>query len=135
MTEHLTDVDKLPVCGHCQRPIHPSDSRRHFGVYVAHGEGRCVQLLQMEIERLQLENDTCGLECSATLKSLVAENERLRTCLTGISTCSTCEACRGAALRALGERTVAEINAAVDERLDRVERELGAPSTTGEGEK
>lgn len=54
------------------------------------------------IERLQRENDTCGLQCSATLKSLVAENERLRTALTGISTCSTCEVCRGAAERALG---------------------------------
>lgn len=30
------------------------------------------------------------------------EIERLRTALTGISTCGTCEACRGAALRALG---------------------------------
>lgn len=42
------------------------------------------------------------------LKSLVAENERLRTCLTGISTCSTCEACRGAARLALGGETSLE---------------------------
>lgn len=35
-----------------------------------------------EIERLQRENDTCGLQCSATLKSLVAENEELRRDLT-----------------------------------------------------
>jgi hypothetical protein len=77
-----------------------------------------------EIQRLQRENDTCGLQCSATMKSLVAENEKLRTALTGIASCSTCEACRGAARLALGERTVAEIHAAVDERLDRVEREL-----------
>jgi hypothetical protein len=34
---------------------------------------------------------------------LLEENERLRTTLTGISTCSTCEACRGAAQRALGD--------------------------------
>jgi hypothetical protein len=31
------------------------------------------------------------------------EVARLRTALTGISTCSSCEVCRGAALRALGE--------------------------------
>jgi hypothetical protein len=73
-TDQLPSKDQL--CGHCQLPIHPSDSRRHFGFYVAHTSERCVQLLQMEIERL-------------------------RTALTGISTCSTCEACRGAALRAL----------------------------------
>jgi hypothetical protein len=121
---------------------------------------------------LEHKFDTCGLQCSATMKSLLAEVEQLRTALTGISTCSTCEACRGAALRALGgevpaarkpdkfdlafeimrqldaedmetmqscqfgyvmrvtrERTVAEINAAVDERLDRVERELARPTT------
>lgn len=51
------------------------------------------------------------------------EIQNLRTTLTGISTCSTCKACRGAARLALGE-DVAKINAAVDERLDRVEREL-----------
>jgi hypothetical protein len=33
------------------------------------------------------------------------EIDRLRTALTGISTCSTCEACRGAARLALGEDT------------------------------
>src|SRR5690606_16857031 len=31
-----------------------------------------------EIERLTRKLDTCGLQCSATLKSLVAENEELR---------------------------------------------------------
>jgi hypothetical protein len=56
------------------------------------------------IERLERKLDTCGLQCAATLKSLVAENERLRTCLTGITSCSACEACRGAAQRALGEK-------------------------------
>jgi hypothetical protein len=56
-----------------------------------------------EIDRLQRQNDTCGLQCSATMKSLLAEVEQLRTTLTGISTCSTCEACRGAARLALGQ--------------------------------
>jgi hypothetical protein len=86
MTDQLPTKDQL--CGHCQLPIHTSDSRRHFGFYVAHTSERCVQLLQMEIERL-------------------------RTALTGISTCSTCEACRGAALRALrGEVRVTRERAA-----------------------
>jgi hypothetical protein len=53
-------------------------------------------------DTLERKLDSCGVECSATMKSLLAENERLRTTLTGISTCSTCEACRGAAQRALG---------------------------------
>lgn len=59
----------------------------------------------------------------ADLLFLLDEIERLRAALTGISTCSTCEVCREAATLALGE-DVTKINAAVDERLDRVEREL-----------
>lgn len=76
MGEAAQSPSMEPVCGHCRRPIHPSESRRHFGFYVAHGDGRCVQLLQMEIDRLQ-------------------------TALRGVQSCSTCEACRGAATRAL----------------------------------
>jgi hypothetical protein len=79
---------------HCLSDLRPPDLRRRVT--------KNVRVLRAEIDRLQRENDTCGLQCSATMKSLVAENERLRTALTGISTCSTCEACRGAALRALG---------------------------------
>lgn len=38
-------------------------------------------------------------------KWLFNEKNRLETALRGISTCSTCEACRGAAMRALGIAT------------------------------
>jgi hypothetical protein len=76
-------------------------------------------------ERLRFPSSEC--EVLRAADEAADEIERLRTALTGISTCSTCEACRGAALRALGERSVAEIAAAVDERLDRVERELAYP--------
>jgi hypothetical protein len=55
-----------------------------------------------------------------------AEIERLRTALRGISTCSTCEACRGAATRVLDPLAAIKLAWLVDERLDRVERELGA---------
>jgi hypothetical protein len=78
-------------------------------------------------ERVDQAMFWAGVAGYGDLYVLAKEVERLRTTLRGISTCSTCEACRGAALRALGERTVAEINAAVDERLDRVERELAYP--------
>jgi hypothetical protein len=61
--------------------------------------------LVREIERLQRENDTCGLECSEGLNRLAAENERLRTTLSGIASCASCEMCRGAANRALGEKS------------------------------
>lgn len=188
MTERLTDVDQLPskerdIADELLEAVTVLDEPYHREA-VAGVLGRAaglIQRLRSDLEELHdahdtLERklDTCGLQCSATMKSLVAESEqltrdcndkditieRLRTALTGISTCSTCEACRGAALRALGERTVEEINAAVDERLDRVERELAAsmvvrcehgnpidptggyvclkcfraPSTTGEGQ-
>jgi ATP/maltotriose-dependent transcriptional regulator MalT len=55
-----------------------------------------------EIDRLTRKLETCGLECSEGLKRLAAENERLRTTLSGIASCASCEMCRGAAKRALG---------------------------------
>jgi hypothetical protein len=89
----------------------------YWGLYSA----ACViASLQDEVARLEthiIERHPLKVTCESCV--------RLRTTLTGISTCSTCEACRGAATRALGA-DVAAINAAVDERLDRVERELGS---------
>lgn len=41
-------------------------------------------------------------EHTADLMAAADEIERLRTCLTGIASCSTCEVCRGAATLALG---------------------------------
>lgn len=127
-TEHLTDVDKLqakdllqiaetierrPVLGHWPHMRAASDAEavRRAAGEVARLRLREKQLTEALVKRrerighLQREIDTCGLQCSATMKSLLAENEQLRTALTGISTCSTCEACRGAALRALGGET------------------------------
>lgn len=98
MTDHLPSKDKLLIELRGWHTLKGAD---------------CFRQAADEIETLRRKLNECGLECSATMKSLVADNERLRTALTGISTCSTCEACRGAALRALGERSVAEINAAV----------------------
>lgn len=63
--------------------------------------GELLRQAADEIERLQRENDGLTRDCND--KDITIE--RLRTTLTGISTCSTCEACRGAALRALGEQT------------------------------
>lgn len=44
--------------------------------------------------------------------STAAENAKLKTTLRGIQSCSTCEACRGAATRALGDPLPAETRAA-----------------------
>lgn len=81
-------------------------------------------------ERVEQAMFWAGVAGYGDLYVLALEVERLRKVLTGISTCSTCEACRGAAERALGD-DVARINAAVDERLDRVERELAATYIEG----
>lgn len=79
MTEHLTDVDQL------QSKELAKQLRDNATVLLIPGTaiptGAIAGALQMaaaEIERLQLENDACGLQCSATMKSLVAEIEQLK---------------------------------------------------------
>lgn len=54
------------------------------------------------IAELEHKIETCGLQCSATMKSLLAEIELLRTALRGVQSCGGCGACRGAATLALG---------------------------------
>jgi len=87
---------------------------------------RLIVDLRAQLARLQRENDSLARDCNdkditiERLRTALAtananherferewylrgdEIERLHACLTGISTCSTCEACSGAALRALG---------------------------------
>lgn len=61
-----------------------------------------VDALRDECSRLHMDADRSILRQIVHLQD---EIQRLRTALTGISTCSTREACRGAATRALGEPT------------------------------
>jgi len=120
MTEHLPDVYRLPA-KECDEAFVKLLAILQTSAYSAGASGGNAGIEAMTESRraiidcygqLERKLDTCGLQCSATMKSLVAENERLRTALAGVSTCSTCEACRGAALLS-----------------------LGAPSTTGDGAK
>lgn len=50
------------------------------------------------IRQLQQENERLRKALSARLQQL----DEARLCLEGVASCSTCEACRGAAERALG---------------------------------
>lgn len=58
-------------------------------------------------------------------RKAIAEIDRLRVALTGISTCSTCEACRGAAALALGDWEV------TCRPLMHIFREQGKPCVCG----
>lgn len=49
------------------------------------------------------DHTSWNYECRSIMEDADKEIARLRLALAGVSTCSTCEACRGAALRALGE--------------------------------
>ena len=48
--------DKPIICGHCRKPIHKDETKRHYGFYSAHLESRCRELLQMDIAALRAEN-------------------------------------------------------------------------------
>lgn len=85
MTEHLTDVDQLPE--RLRDPMKVLDR----------GERMCAVMDEI--------NADCGsIRVAGRYVDLQDEVTRLRAALTGISTCSTCEACRGAATRALGPK-------------------------------
>lgn len=43
------------VCAHCGFPIRRNHLRRHYGLYVAHHESTCLELLKVEIDRLKEE--------------------------------------------------------------------------------
>ncbi len=62
LAAHLTaDAPKIledaRKCGHCGFPIHPAETQRYFGTYVAHAEYRCRDLMRGEITRLRGELD------------------------------------------------------------------------------
>ena len=43
------------LCGKCRFPIHRYDTVRHYGLYEAHLESRCIELLHAEVARLRVE--------------------------------------------------------------------------------
>ena len=49
--------DNPIICGHCRKPIHKDETKRHYGFYSAHLESRCRELLQMDIAALRAEVD------------------------------------------------------------------------------
>jgi hypothetical protein len=98
MTAQLPSKGKCPKCGesYTPSPVHacfgqlPSKERdilaelRRYHAEIVACDGAECEAMRLtrwaieEIERLSRNLDTCGLECSSTLKSLVAENEELR---------------------------------------------------------
>jgi len=85
MSEHLPDVDQLPE--RLRDPMKVLDR----------GERMCAVMDEI--------NGDCGsIKVAGRFVDLQDEIERLRTTLTGIASCSTCEVCRGAATLALGEK-------------------------------
>jgi hypothetical protein len=37
------------ICAHCGLSLHPGESIQHYGLYNAHRESRCIELLQSEL--------------------------------------------------------------------------------------
>lgn len=100
MSEQLTDVDKLPnvklTPEQDARAIAMAQvmTKKYLGNYSA---ARVIVYLLDEVARLEnhiIERQPLNVTCESCI--------RLRTTLTGIASCSTCEACRGAATLALG---------------------------------
>lgn len=72
---------ELLICGHCDMPIHPGDTQRHFGTYSAHLEYRCHQLLKERIAALEAENRAMAAQLATMRETATAylnaiENKR-----------------------------------------------------------
>lgn len=71
------------ICGLCQLPIRPIDrpGMRSFGIFVAHGDGVCQDLLREENERLKRELETVSLNAIKNDEALTDEISRLKAAL------------------------------------------------------
>lgn len=51
--------EAIEVCGKCLLPIHPGESGvRSFGLYRAHSESRCIELMRARLAATEAQRDT-----------------------------------------------------------------------------
>ena len=103
MTEHLTDVKDIAGPIRYEQVLRtdgdPDMRTNAKGEWVRFADhARIVERIQRELTETEDEARAANVRAD----QMAAEWWKLRTALAGVSTCSTCEACRGAALRALG---------------------------------
>lgn len=130
MTEHLTDVKDLAGPIRYEQVLRtdgdPDMRTNDKGEWVRFADhARIVERLQRELTETEDEARAANVRAD----QMAAEWGKLRTALTGISTCGTCEACRGAARLALGgvtpEPPCGPGDTGYTEMLERIRDEVG----------